>query len=112
MPGDRKWALRSSLTSAPGGALQSQHLQQQRQQHMHSAIWRKGAGARQVREMSTGSFPPHLVVNMPSLSPTMEVGSIARWNIKEGEKFVVGQALCEVETDKATVTFDATEEVS
>jgi pyruvate dehydrogenase E2 component (dihydrolipoamide acetyltransferase) len=79
---------------------------------MHSAIWRKGAGARQVREMSTGSFPPHLVVNMPSLSPTMEVGSIARWNIKEGEKFVVGQALCEVETDKATVTFDATEEVS
>ena len=40
----------------------------------------------------------------------MEVGSIARWNVKEGDKFSVGQALCEVETDKATVTFDATEE--
>lgn len=40
----------------------------------------------------------------------MEVGSIAKWNVKEGDKFEVGQALCEVETDKATVTFDATEE--
>ena len=40
----------------------------------------------------------------------MEVGSISRWSIKEGEKFVAGQALCEVETDKATVTFDATDE--
>lgn len=40
----------------------------------------------------------------------MEVGSIAKWSIKEGEKFEVGQALCEVETDKATVTFDATDE--
>jgi len=40
----------------------------------------------------------------------MEVGSIARWNVKEGDKFGAGQALCEVETDKATVTFDAMDE--
>lgn len=40
----------------------------------------------------------------------MEVGSISKWNVKEGDKFEVGQALCEVETDKATVSFDATDE--
>ena len=40
----------------------------------------------------------------------METGSIARWNIKEGDKFDAGVAICEVETDKATVTYDATEE--
>jgi len=47
---------------------------------------------------------------MPALSPTMEAGSIAKWLKKEGEKFEPGHAICEVETDKATVTFDATEE--
>jgi pyruvate dehydrogenase E2 component (dihydrolipoamide acetyltransferase) len=40
----------------------------------------------------------------------MEVGSIAKWCVKEGEKFEAGQALAEVETDKATVTLDATDE--
>lgn len=56
------------------------------------------------------SLPPHSIVNMPSLSPTMETGSIARWCIKEGDKFDAGTAICEVETDKATVTFDAQDE--
>jgi len=56
------------------------------------------------------SYPTHIVVPMPALSPTMEAGSIAKWLMKEGEKFEPGQAICEVETDKATVTFDATEE--
>lgn len=40
----------------------------------------------------------------------METGSISKWNLKEGDKFEVGTSLCEVETDKATVSFDATEE--
>lgn len=41
---------------------------------------------------------------------TMEVGSIAKWNLKEGDRFDAGVSICEVETDKATVSFDATEE--
>jgi pyruvate dehydrogenase E2 component (dihydrolipoamide acetyltransferase) len=41
---------------------------------------------------------------------TMETGSIANWLMKEGEEFNAGQAICEVETDKATVTYEATEE--
>lgn len=40
----------------------------------------------------------------------METGSIAKWSLKEGDKFDAGTAICEVETDKATVTYEATEE--
>jgi len=56
------------------------------------------------------SLPTHEVVPMPALSPTMEAGTIASWLVKEGEAFSAGQAICEVETDKATVTFDAQDE--
>ncbi len=47
---------------------------------------------------------------MPSLSPTMEAGTIASWVKKEGESFGPGDVLCEVETDKAVVSFDAQDE--
>lgn len=40
----------------------------------------------------------------------MEMGSIAKWTLTEGSKFEAGTAICEVETDKATVTYEATEE--
>lgn len=40
----------------------------------------------------------------------METGSISKWNLKEGDKYEVGTAICEVETDKATMSFDATED--
>jgi pyruvate dehydrogenase E2 component (dihydrolipoamide acetyltransferase) len=40
----------------------------------------------------------------------METGSISRWNVKEGDKFEAGTSICEVETDKATVSFDAQDE--
>ncbi len=41
---------------------------------------------------------------------TMETGSISKWLLKEGDSFAPGQAICEVETDKATVTYEATDE--
>jgi pyruvate dehydrogenase E2 component (dihydrolipoamide acetyltransferase) len=53
------------------------------------------------------SYPAHEVVGMPSLSPTMEAGTIAQWNMEEGEAFAAGDVLCEIETDKATVSFEA-----
>ena len=53
------------------------------------------------------SYPVHEVVGMPSLSPTMEAGAIASWNVEEGQSFNAGDVLCEVETDKATVSFEA-----
>ncbi|KAK2496669.1 hypothetical protein MC885_020951 [Smutsia gigantea] len=47
---------------------------------------------------------------MPSLSPTMEEGNIVKWLKKEGEAVSAGDALCEIETDKAVVTLDASDE--
>uniref|UniRef100_A0A8C5VEW7 Pyruvate dehydrogenase complex component X n=1 Tax=Microcebus murinus TaxID=30608 RepID=A0A8C5VEW7_MICMU len=47
---------------------------------------------------------------MPSLSPTMEEGNIVKWLKKEGEAVSAGDALCEIETDKAVVTLDANDD--
>nr|GFD24166.1 dihydrolipoyllysine-residue acetyltransferase component 1 of pyruvate dehydrogenase complex, mitochondrial [Tanacetum cinerariifolium] len=55
-------------------------------------------------------LPPHIFVEMPALSPTMDQGNIARWLKKEGEKIEVGDIICEIETDKATLEFECLEE--
>lgn len=47
---------------------------------------------------------------MPALSPTMTEGNIATWRIKEGDKFVAGDVLLEIETDKATMDVEAQED--
>ncbi|KAF1378598.1 hypothetical protein PFLUV_G00192210 [Perca fluviatilis] len=56
------------------------------------------------------SLPPHQKVELPALSPTMQTGTIARWEKKEGEKIREGELIAEVETDKATVGFEMMEE--
>lgn len=43
---------------------------------------------------------------MPALSPTMEDGAISCWNKEEGDEVGAGDAICEIETDKATVDFE------
>ena len=53
------------------------------------------------------SLPSHDVVGLPALSPTMEQGTIAKWNVEEGAAFGAGDVICEIETDKATVDFEA-----
>ncbi|XP_057771259.1 dihydrolipoyllysine-residue acetyltransferase component 3 of pyruvate dehydrogenase complex, mitochondrial-like isoform X2 [Salvia miltiorrhiza] len=66
---------------------------------------------RRARQFSTDSgLPPHFEIGMPSLSPTMTEGNIARWLKKEGDKISTGEVLCEVETDKATVEMECMEE--
>lgn len=63
------------------------------------------------RSFSTNSgLPPHQELGMPSLSPTMTEGNIARWLKKEGDQVSPGEVLCEVETDKATVEMECMEE--
>ena len=47
---------------------------------------------------------------MPALSPTMEMGTLAKWYVKEGEKVVAGDILADIETDKATMEFEAIED--
>ncbi|WP_309384045.1 dihydrolipoamide acetyltransferase family protein [Cerasicoccus frondis] len=46
------------------------------------------------------------IINMPKLSDTMEVGTIANWRKQEGDEVSVGDILCEVETDKATMDLE------
>ena len=47
---------------------------------------------------------------MPALSPTMEEGKLARWLVKEGDTVSTGDILAEIETDKATMEFEAVDE--
>ncbi|KAA8590482.1 hypothetical protein FQN60_014416 [Etheostoma spectabile] len=49
-------------------------------------------------------------VQMPALSPTMEEGNIVKWLKKEGEAVAAGDALCEIETDKAVVTLESNDD--
>ena len=47
---------------------------------------------------------------MPALSPTMEEGTLSKWFIKEGDKVSAGDIIAEIETDKATMEFEAVDE--
>ncbi|HAM46908.1 MAG TPA: pyruvate dehydrogenase complex dihydrolipoamide acetyltransferase, partial [Alphaproteobacteria bacterium] len=47
---------------------------------------------------------------MPALSPTMEEGSIAKWLVKEGDAITAGDIIAEIETDKATMEYEAVDE--
>lgn len=47
---------------------------------------------------------------MPALSPTMEEGTLAKWMVKEGDAVASGDIIAEIETDKATMEFEAIEE--
>ena len=65
-----------------------------------------------IRQYSATTFldkeyPPHTLFPMPALSPTMETGTIASWTLKEGDSFSAGGVLCSIETDKASVDFEA-----
>ncbi len=49
-------------------------------------------------------------IKMPALSPTMEEGTLAKWLVKEGDTVKSGDILAEIETDKATMEFEAIDE--
>ncbi|KAL9610788.1 MAG: hypothetical protein Q9167_004520 [Letrouitia subvulpina] len=56
------------------------------------------------------AFPPHTVVSMPALSPTMTSGNIGGWQKKVGDSIAPGDVLVEIETDKAQMDFEFQEE--
>jgi len=56
---------------------------------------------------SLSNLPYHKVIPIPALSLTMESGTIASWNVSEGDVFAAGDSLAEIETDKATMAFEA-----
>ncbi|MBY0303526.1 MAG: pyruvate dehydrogenase complex dihydrolipoamide acetyltransferase [Sphingomonas sp.] len=49
-------------------------------------------------------------IKMPALSPTMEEGTLAKWLVKEGDSVSSGDLMAEIETDKATMEFEAVDE--
>ena len=49
-------------------------------------------------------------IKMPALSPTMEEGTLAKWLVKEGDTLKSGDIMAEIETDKATMEFEAVDE--
>ena len=49
-------------------------------------------------------------IKMPALSPTMEEGTLAKWLVKEGDSVSAGDVLAEIETDKATMEFEAVDD--
>lgn len=51
-----------------------------------------------------------LELKMPALSPTMEEGTLAKWLVKEGDEVRAGDVIAEIETDKATMEFEAVDE--
>ena len=67
----------------------------------------RGALARFSRGLA---LPPHSVLPMPALSPTMTSGNLASWKKAEGDAIAVGDVIAEVETDKATVDYEAQDE--
>ena len=50
------------------------------------------------------------MILMPALSPTMEMGTLSKWYIKEGQNVLAGDILADIETDKATMEFEAIED--
>mmetsp|Transcript_24785 Transcript_24785/g.25124 ORF Transcript_24785/g.25124 Transcript_24785/m.25124 type:complete len:244 (+) Transcript_24785:88-819(+) len=52
-------------------------------------------------------LPYHIVVGMPALSPTMETGILSEWYVEEGAGFSAGEALAKIETDKASIDYEA-----
>ena len=51
-----------------------------------------------------------IAIRMPALSPTMEEGTLARWLVKVGDEVHAGDVMAEIETDKATMEFEAVDE--
>lgn len=63
-----------------------------------------------ARLYSSGKFPPHTVIHMPALSPTMTSGGILEWSKKVGDELTPGEPIAEIETDKASMDFEFQEE--
>lgn len=64
------------------------------------------AGGLAMRPFASSALPPHQVLEMPALSPTMDKGNLAEWNKKEGDRIREGEVLATIETDKSTMAWE------
>ena len=72
-----------------------------------SAAAPPAAAAEPAAVAASGGSTPGTSINMPSLSPTMEEGTIVKWHKAEGESIAAGDVLCDIQTDKAVVSMEA-----
>lgn len=63
-----------------------------------------------IQKSFYASYPSHTKIRLPALSPTMEQGTIAKWVKKEGDQILEGDLVAEIETDKATMGLEASDE--
>ncbi len=75
-----------------------------------AAVGRRGDRGGQSRLLPVGARAMPTNILMPALSPTMEKGNLAKWLKKEGDKVKSGDIIAEIETDKATMEFEAVDE--
>ena len=92
--GQEQWLMPSSAVSS----LSSSFL------NFHSTAFSSSSSS---LDEKGGELPYHIVVGLPALSPTMENGSLAEWYVKEGDSFSAGDVIAKIETDKATIDFEA-----
>jgi len=59
------------------------------------------------RTLGLRFFSSVIKLEMPALSPTMSEGNILSWSKKEGDQVKVGDIICEIQTDKATIGFES-----
>ena len=62
------------------------------------------------RQAARGTVRMTIAIKMPALSPTMEEGTLAKWLVKVGDAVKSGDIMAEIETDKATMEFEAVDE--
>uniref|UniRef100_A0A915PFJ3 Lipoyl-binding domain-containing protein n=1 Tax=Setaria digitata TaxID=48799 RepID=A0A915PFJ3_9BILA len=65
---------------------------------------------KQFYRLYSSDLPDHRLIQMPALSPTMEHGTIVKWHKAEGDEVEEGDLICEIETDKSVMAFEASEE--
>ncbi|KAL1305417.1 hypothetical protein AAFC00_002303 [Neodothiora populina] len=74
------------------------------------SVARTSALSALARYYASKSFPPHTVVTMPALSPTMTQGNVGTWQKQPGDTLSPGDVLVEIETDKAQMDFEYQED--
>jgi len=75
-----------------------------------TAKFEASLGLLSKRCYASGSLPEHTKIVLPALSPTMEQGTLAKWAKQEGDHVAEGDLIAEIETDKATMGLEASEE--
>src|ERR1019366_8944345 len=73
-----------------------------------TALGRRSGRSGEIRLLPVTAMPTNIL--MPALSPTMEKGNLTRWLKKEGDKIKSGDVIAEIETDKATMEYEAVDD--